>query len=423
MMAINRWIGGATAVKQVDTFTPDNVEIGDIFLLAVTGEDGSTTTISFTATEATVANVVAGLVAAWNASTNALCTPITATNATTGLTLTADMAGVPFYVSASTSNGGGNDTQILSREATTANAGPNDIGTAANWSMNVIPAAGDDVYIDSGSDEIIYGLNQASILLASFNVSKSFTGKIGQAGIPLRISTAMASLGYFYGSGSASGSGRINVDFGSTETEIEVRGTASSSADTSLQPTRIKANNANTAINILAGTVGIGTNHAGESAVIGPINVGDARVTIGGGVEMGTYSQTDGTNILQAGCTMCNVFGGSLTKVGNGNIATLNTNGGKTDVQGSGSIGTCNAVDGNCYLSSSGTVDYLNVSGVVDMMQSPIKRAVNHCTVYSGATLKADKDIVTFTNGVQLVGCTIQQCDLDFGYGVKLGIS
>src|SRR3954469_25164916 len=126
-MASKYFIGTAGTTAQVDRFTPANVGIGDTFTLTVTGEDGSTLAISFVATVATVANVTAGLVAAWNASTNPLVTPITAADATTSLTLTADTVGVPFTIATSTTNGGAANTQTLTRAAVTANVGPSDV--------------------------------------------------------------------------------------------------------------------------------------------------------------------------------------------------------------------------------------------------------------------------------------------------------
>jgi len=80
-------------------------------------------------------------------------------------------------------------------------------------------------------------------------------------------------------------------------------------------------------------------------------------------------------------------------------------------------------MNGTCRLSTAGTVTTLNVSGEVDMSQSPVARTVTNSNVYNGAKLTANKSAIQFTNDVQLVGCTVQQCDLDFGYGVKLGIS
>lgn len=98
-MADNIFTGNAIAVAQVWKVTPAGVEIGDVFTLTINGKS-----ISFTATAATVANVTAGLVAAWNASLIAEFAEVTASDAGTHLLLTADTAGKPFIVSSSTTN-------------------------------------------------------------------------------------------------------------------------------------------------------------------------------------------------------------------------------------------------------------------------------------------------------------------------------
>jgi hypothetical protein len=87
------------------------IEIGDIFTLS--DKDGNAL-VAFTATAGTVANVVAGLVAAWNLSTNAICSRYTAADVgTTHMTLTADAAGSWDEVVATTTDGGGNATETM----------------------------------------------------------------------------------------------------------------------------------------------------------------------------------------------------------------------------------------------------------------------------------------------------------------------
>ena len=152
-MATIRYIGEAPLVAQVDTITPGGtIESGDIFILTITGYDGTSHAVTFAATSTTVANVADGLTAAWNIATHALCTPITAANETTHMTLTADVAGVAFSVAATTTeaNGEAADDQTLIRAAGTANSGPKDWSVATNWDGGAVPgaAADQDVYIE-----------------------------------------------------------------------------------------------------------------------------------------------------------------------------------------------------------------------------------------------------------------------------------
>src|SRR5438309_1168624 len=100
-MSKRSFIGGATAVTQVDKFTPANVESTDDFTLTTTLENGVAVALTFTATAATVANVTAGLTAEWNANPM-LAAIALAADATTYMTLTAVTAGQPFAVASTT---------------------------------------------------------------------------------------------------------------------------------------------------------------------------------------------------------------------------------------------------------------------------------------------------------------------------------
>src|SRR5688572_26768519 len=100
------WRGDAQGRAQVTHATPANVEPGDVFTLTVNRKD-----VSFTATAATVANVVSGLVAAWNVSSEAEFDEVTASAGTTSgaithVVLTGPADGKPFTVTASTTNAG-----------------------------------------------------------------------------------------------------------------------------------------------------------------------------------------------------------------------------------------------------------------------------------------------------------------------------
>lgn len=118
----------AALATDVKTITPGGtIEIGDIFnILDAQGN----TLVSFVATAGTVANVTAGLVSAWNLSTNPICTQYTAADVTTHLTLTADATGTWYGLQVSEADGGGNDTQTIQihhspvRPATAAASNP-----------------------------------------------------------------------------------------------------------------------------------------------------------------------------------------------------------------------------------------------------------------------------------------------------------
>lgn len=399
-MANVRWIGGATAVAQVDTFTPANVEVDDIFTLTVTGLDGTTDSVSFTATAATVANVTAGLTTAWNNETGSLFTGITAADNTTNLTLTADTAGVAFSVASSTTDGGGTDDQTLTRAATTANGGPQDWSDANNWDGGAVPggAASQDVYIDNATVAIIYGLDQSGIgnTLASLNIGKSFTGSIGYngatgySGTYLQIKATVVNLGQHSGSGSPAGSGRIMIDTGSTASTINVYDTASTSSDSNKPSCRLKANSASTTINVQKGSVGVAY-ESGETTTVGTVNISyktnktsDADVYIKSGVTLTTLYKTGGDCELSCAATTVTNEAGTLKTYGSGAITTINQYG------------------GSLYPNSTGTITTLNdLGGLVDTTISQQARTITTLKISNSAQFIYDPSVVTLTNKIQ----------------------
>ena len=173
-MATLRWRGDAPAVAQKTTATPGNVEIGDQFLLTINGKS-----VSYTATAATVADVVGGLVTAIGESSIPEFAEIVASDTTSEVTLTAKTAGQPFTVASSAINGGATDDQTLTISTTTVSSGPQHWDTSDNWSTGNLPGNTDDVYIENSDTSILYGLGQSAISLNSLNIAASFTGQIG----------------------------------------------------------------------------------------------------------------------------------------------------------------------------------------------------------------------------------------------------
>lgn len=99
-MTTKIWRGDAPAVAQVTHVTPANVQIGDIFVLTCNGKS-----ISVTATAATAANVCTLMAAAIAASEIPEFGEFTASVASGVLVLTAATAGVPFTVTADSTDG------------------------------------------------------------------------------------------------------------------------------------------------------------------------------------------------------------------------------------------------------------------------------------------------------------------------------
>jgi hypothetical protein len=420
-MATNSWCGGAGAVAQVDTITPANVEIGDVFTITVNGKS-----VSFTATAATVANVTAGLTAAWNASTEPEHAEITAADATTHVTLTADTAGVPFTATSAASDGGGTDTQTCVRAASVTNSGPNDALVDSNWSTGDVPG-GDDVVFEDSDVDCLYNLDQLGTtpgtpILTSLTVKSSYTGKIG---LPrnnsngyveyrptvLELGTAVTAI--TIGEGDGTGSGRINLEVGNLTSAlaITIHKTAAR-LETDIPPVLITTGTQSddTTMVVNRGDVGVAF-HAGDSAVIDTLKMGyvsketkDAIVAVGSGTTLTTVTKS----------------GGVLTS--DANATTLTNTAGDVTFIGSATLGTATLAGGTLYYNSSGTLSTVYVTGdsILDFRQDARSRIVTNATIYEDGEIHDPAATVTWTNGIDLAYCGISDITLDLGENITL---
>lgn len=355
-MATKYWIGQAPKVAKEMRATPSGViDIGDSFSLAC----GGVTICTFVATAGTVANVTAGLTAAWNASTHPYAIGITASDQTTYTRLLADVPGVEFTVTSSAVGA------TLTMSTPTANAGPCDWSSTGNWSDGVVPVNTDIVHIRDWSGNICYGLNQSAVSLNGLFISQTFTGKLGldyaeftnsadgntaDATVQeyrdtyLRISVAQASgeltIGEFTGVGTPRGSGRILVDLGSNAATVIVRNTAANASEQGRPCVRLKGVHASNNLFVVKspGGVGIAVDKAGETSTWGEISISQDpvnRVYCGRGVTLTTFEQGNGINVLQATGTVTAVIatGGDLRTEGAFAITNCYNYGADLDLQ------------------------------------------------------------------------------------------
>jgi hypothetical protein len=401
-MATVYWIGQAPAVAQVATAQVTAYDASTTYALTIGGVSVSTVGVTDAAGTATA------LAAAWNASADAYFTGITASAATDTVTMTADVAGVPFTVTSSDTGGTGT---IGAVSVTTAASGPNDWSVAANWSGGAVPVNDDDVIISSGPN-ICWGLAQSSVSLDSLTVLKSYTGRIGldpdalatnsagtattagkreyrAAYLAIHADTVDLGVATF---GNPAGSGRINIDTGSTAATITVHDTAAAVV-VGQGAVNIKAASASTDVIVrratTSGGVGIAALVPGETSTIRTLDVspdGTPRVNVGSGTTA-TNIFARGGNVsasLAATLTKLEVSGGSCTLEGTALVTTANVQGGVlypyNDPASGAAIATLNAYAGQV----------LGIGG------SP--RTWTTVNVFRGAEVRYDSDTVTLTN-------------------------
>lgn len=376
--------GDATAVAQVTTATPTAAN-STAYTLTINGKDITITSDA----SATVAEITAALVAAWNASTEIEISEVTATDSTTHVTLMADTAGKPFTV---TSTGAG----TLTMAEPTASSGPNHWDTAENWVGAAVPTTGDDVHIENSDVDILYGLAQSAVTLAALNISQSYTGSIG---LPrdnasgyfeyrdtyLAVSATVLNIG----NGDGSGSGRLKINTGSNATTITLKNSGTP-IEQGVPAVLWKGTHASNIINAHRCSLGAAF-FAGETATIATLRE-----------SFLTSVQSDCDIVLGDGCTLTTLdkTGGRLRAASN--TTTLTQDAGETVFEGAATLTTGTIRGGTLQYNSSGTATTIVASNdaTVDFSQDLRSKTVTNMEKYGSARVIDPHKVVTFTNGI-----------------------
>lgn len=349
-MGTNRFRGDAKAVAQQNTVTPASVTVGNEFTVSMNGKD-----LTFTATDTLVATVVTGLydLIVEAQASGGEWQDVVATDKTTYLGVGSASAGVPFIQTSSAAVGAGSGTPTLVTATTTASSGPNHWDTALNWSLGTVPVAADDVFIENTAIDILYGIDQNTVALASLNISASYTGKIGLPDYRessgyyeyrekyLRIRPGVLRVGY----GLGGGSGRIKIDTGSSAAYTSyIDGTASSPED-GVPALVLKGSHASNVMNAYQGSIGAAID-AGSTARIPVIRVGYE-----------TSPSSDVTLVLGEGCTLGSIVAAGGTIEINSDFTDLTIKAGETSVKRAASCsGDINVFGGTVWWMSSGSI-------------------------------------------------------------------
>lgn len=421
-MATRDFRGGAIATAQTKTYTPAGVAINDIYNISFTDRHGVAHLVSFTATTTVVADVVAGLVAAWNASIDEPFFRATAFNDTTTMRCLADAAGVPFSEASGmleTLTVTGTGTGTFTPATTVANSGPNDWNTPKNWTGDAVPVNGDSVYFRDSSVDCLYGFVQTGggLTLALLEIAASYTGKLGLPNYNtgegrwegrrtyLEIGATICNIGR----GAGAGSSRLRLNFGSVACTLSVDLTAAT-ALTGTSALQV-AGSSLTLVTVQKGTVGLGV-EPGQAATITTLNIGsdnapatDAVVRTGPLATVATCVQHGGELRTEAG------------------IATTYTiTSGLGVIDGTGASGTITIMGGIVYYESSGTAAKINnmTGGTLDYRRNPRARTVTACDLYAGSATYDAQKTVTWTAGLDYNGCGLADLTLDLGKNFRL---
>jgi len=340
-MAIKHWVGRGVAVAQVSTVQITGFDASTTYKLTVGGQVVSAvgnTDVNTTASD---------LADAWNNSTHAYFTGVTASSATDTVTLTADTAGVPFVATSSVTGGTGT---IGSVTESTANAGPNDWNTVENWLDGSVPSAGDTLVFKDNDVNLCWNLDQGTDEYPLIVIEQTYTGKIGlrrdrfatsadgdtlvitapeYRETYLKVECFRWEIGNFHGDGNPIGSGRIKISAkghsGGTP-EIVIYNTSNTPSETNMEAVRIEtaATDFNFIIHRAPGGVGLGTDSPGDTYQFAIVRIfGDSQTRVICGLNplsVGTWEQYAGRGLLRAPdnvtLTTIECFGGILVTEG-----------------------------------------------------------------------------------------------------------
>jgi len=431
-MADQRWTGNAQPVTQVTTVAVTGPwTTGDTATITAGGKNLTLTIGSDTG----VTDVVAAIVAAVNATsaTSSLVSDetrnvggqeiaelsgITASGSTSPVTFTAATAGRPFSFSVSyvTAGSGGLGAPANVTEAT----GPNHAGDGANWSSGSAPADGDNVIIDSGATDILYGLDQSSITPASITITQGYSGSIGlpllNEDSPTTPYREYRNTSLMYGSsgdagnimvdigrGAGSGSGRIKLDFGDGRYTANIYNSGQR-AQSGAPSILLLGSHASNELNVLKGDVGVAYLE-GETAALATVRTsftdnqaGDVALQLGEGVSLTTVEATGGAVTLQSATTSLIIDGATVNLL-------------------AGAHASVSVESGSLYYRSTATLSALHVSGgaVADFSRDVRPRTVAAAELNARGTIRDPHGTVTWTTGVDLHRCRLSDVTLDLG--------
>jgi len=276
-----------------------------------------------------------------------------------------------------------------------------DWGTAGNWS-NGVPVSTDTIIIPADVTQGIVGGDYSAVLLAACYYMPGSTVTLGTKAIPLHLDCDLVDL-------AGTGLSYLQID---NSAEINVR---DAKGGTSTVPYGLNLTGAtNTKLTIeynCGGSIGVAAND-GETGTFTTI------VSGGLSVQIGTLpaSVTATTLTVTGGVTTCY-----------SSIATIVKYGGKLYAEGAMAVATSYSDLGGdgTEWNSSGTVTqgYCNENGSIDFNQDSRAKTWTDLTCYSGASISDHNRVVTWTNAVELVNCTLADCNIDFGLNRKLTVA
>lgn len=408
-MAIKKWRGGAAAVGQVTRITFSAYTIGVTYSVTINGKS-----VSYTALAATIGDVAAGLVAAWQSTTEPEFGEVTPSSSS-GLLLTAISLGVPFTVTASATGG------VTSTITTvTAPTGPNWFNNAQNWEGGSLPSAADDLVFEMSAVDVLYGLVDATNY-ASLTFDSTFTGAVGLPATNargyreyrsrfLKLGDGSSAYAITAGLGSGRQATRLLVDVFGTDAAIQVYGSGNYGGDE--LPIVFKNMGSASTLDQFGGSIKLDADSSATLAAVRvtPSSNTQTRLVAGALVACGAMTVAGGDVELQGSAT-------SLTASNRATVRTVLAATCPTVTVGDGARvlwGSSDGISTKANVQSQGTLDF---GGSGD------PKTVAACDLFSGGALLDPLGAVTFTNPIAIKGCKLSDTTLDLGRNRNVQVS
>jgi len=404
-MAVIKWKGGAQAVAQVTTITFSAYTSGQTYTVVINGKS-----VSYTAAASTAADVVSGLQAAIAASGGAEFSTMTASGTTT-LILTGNNPGEPTTITASATGG-----ITATVTATTAATGPNHFNNANNWIGGALPSAADDLVFEDSTYSVLYALEDTTNY-GDITIDSTFTGEIG---LPvqnatgyreyrprfLKLGDGTSSYALTVGLGTGRQPTRVLIDANAADVAAKIYNSGQGISDE--MPIVIKNTGGASTLDVYSGKVHVDADSSGSLTTL--------RITPADGGNNNVYVLIDET--VAAGAII--QTGGMLEVRGSASSIDASNNAQARFLLAAACPVIVAATGGTVYWeSTAGVTTSINVhfGGSIDFARNVSAKTVAACVLYAGGTIKDPSGIVTWTTGVDLLGCSIRDVTLDLGRG------
>ena len=411
-------IGGTWLATETVTLTIDNVDVVITIGSLVTTAQVATTigqAVNGTALTDTTA-AVSPTIAQGGAQALGQFAGITASVSSSTVTFTADVAGVPFTISAA--EGSTSGTINLTASATAA-TGQGTFTNQDNWSGNTAPVDDDAIYLNSGAQNIFNGLSPA-IQPASFTKTKAYSGNIGLPEVnvddedkpygeyrtkALTFDDNSVTCTYNLEGGTGFGSRLCRLAAGAGQAVFNIYGQATPLVS-GVPCVLLSGSHSDNVVNNLNGNVGIAF-YASEAMTLATLRTGNgvnsqARSICGPSATLSSCDVITAGGFVETRTAIDNVeMTGGVHEHHAGTIADL-------DVFQDGTFIPRGAFTITDFSSGSG--------GHFDKRHDlSVVTFTNKVLFYKGAKFSDPNGTCVFSAGYQFVGCREKDCDMDFG--------